>query len=271
MRPIDVAKKLCPNAKPVYLQAIEAGDARFQKADITTPRRLAHFLAQAFHESDGLTVTVENGRYSEQNLADMWDRKVWRRYFASRGAMIAMAAQCRIDGGERLFSIVYGGRMGNGGPETGDGWRYRGRGLLQTTGKDAYRRYGALCGADFVADPDLLLDPRYALVPALAEWAEGGCNAMADQDDIVAITKRINGGTIGLASRRAWLAKVRPVVGDRVDFKPATAAVQIAAPVAAAAVAATTAPGHTNLIMAVGLVLAVVVIGALIWRHRKGA
>lgn len=209
MRAYDLAKSLCPNGRPNYLAAFAAGDALLAEKRIDRPLRLAHFLAQVFHESDGLTVGVESGRYTAQNLADMWDRKVWRRYFASREAMIAMAAQCRIDGGERLFSIVYGGRMGNGDAATGDGWRYRGRGLLQTTGKDAYRRYGALCGADFVGEPDLVLDPRYALVPAAAEWAEGGCNAAADRDDLEAVTRVVNGGTIGLASRARWLARVK--------------------------------------------------------------
>lgn len=212
MRPIDIAKKLCPNAKSAYLQAIDAGDAQIADNGITTSLRLSHFFAQIFHESDGLTVSTESGRYTAKNLGDMWDGGNWHRYFPNRGACVAMAAQCKVDGGKALFSLVYGGRMGNGGPETGDGWTYRGRGLLQTTGKDAYRRYGEVCGVDFVANPDLILDAHYALLPALIEWREGGCNQLADIDALIAITKKINGGTVGLASRREWLATVRRVV-----------------------------------------------------------
>lgn len=120
---------------------------------------------------------------------------------------------------EGLANSVYANRMGNGPPSSGDGWRYRGRGLLQTTGRYSYAKYGKRCGVDFEGNPDLVLAAEHALKPALAEWVDGKCNEMADADNIVGITKRINGGQIGLADRRAWLAKIKPVVASA---KPAS-------------------------------------------------
>jgi hypothetical protein len=111
--------------------------------------------------------------------------------------------------------------MGNGGPETGDGWKYRGRGILQTTGREAYRKYGRRCGVDFEGSPELVLSAEHALKPALAEWVDGGCNKLADAGDIKSITRRINGGLIGYESRCAWLRRIEKVLGEStIDFKP---------------------------------------------------
>ena len=122
-----------------------------------------------------------------------------------------------------MFNNVYANRMGNGPPETGDGYKYRGRGLLQTTGKAAYAKYGKRCGVDFVGNPDLIFDPRYALMPALAEWTDSGCNALADRDDIHTITGRVNGGYTNFAERVRWLHVVKPVIGISVQLTPVPA------------------------------------------------
>lgn len=210
VRAIDIVNKFAPAAKQNYRTAFENGDALLAQYGVTTPKRLAHFMAQVFHESGALTLFVENGRYTAGNLANMWDQGNWHRYFDEKSQCTAMSVQCAADGGEALFNRVYGNRMGNGPPESGDGWKYRGRGLLQTTGRESYRKFGRLCGIDFEADPDLIVAPEHALKPALGEWDAGHLNAAADAGDIEVITKRINGRYVGLDERRAWFAKIYP-------------------------------------------------------------
>lgn len=208
VKAIDVVRKFAPDAKQPYVDAFADPGGLLAAAKIDTPLRLAHFMAQCFHETGTLSQLVESGRYSADTLGKMWDRKTWRKYFTDRDAMVAMAAQCAIDGGEALFSLVYGSRMGNGPPETRDGWTYRGRGIIQTTGRESYARYGKQCGVDFEGDPDLVVAGEHALKPALAEWAAKKINDAADRNDITAVTRGINGGTIGLADRKDWFAKL---------------------------------------------------------------
>lgn len=218
MRAVDVVNKLCPRANAAYIAAFEAGDGQMSDAGITTPTRLAHFLAQVMHETGGLTVLRENMNYTASRIRQVWPSRPNAVQFAGNP--------------EGLANSVYGGRMGNTNP--GDGWKYRGRGLMQTTGREAYAKYGKRCGVPFESDPDLVLSAEHALKPALAEWVDGKCNEMADRGDIAGITLRINGGTIGLADRRAWFAKVEAVLAGK--RKPAmTTAGKIAAGGAAAA------------------------------------
>ena len=212
VRAIEVVNKVAPNALQTYRQAFEKGDALLAQHKINTPLRLAHFLSQAMHETGGLTILVESGSYGQKGLARMWDGGDWHKYFDSRDACLKMAEQCAIDKGIALFSRVYGDRLGNGPSDTQDGWRYRGRGVLQTTGRANYRKYGRKCRVDFEGNPDLIIAPEHALKPALAEWTEGNLNTAADHDDIEVITRRINGGLVGLDGRKAWLAKIKPVV-----------------------------------------------------------
>jgi len=212
LRAVEVVDQVAPNAKPEYRQAFDEGDGLLAAAGINTPLRLAHFLAQACHETGGLRILIESGRYSAKNLGQMWDGGNWHKYFVNRAACVAMADKCVVDGGVALFSLVYGGRMGNGKAATKDGWTYRGRGIMQTTGRDNYKRYGKSCKVGFEDDPDLIIAPEHALKPALAEWTEGNLNVAADHDDIEVITKRINGGLIGLDERKAWLARIKPLV-----------------------------------------------------------
>lgn len=278
MRAIDVVRKLCPRARAEYLAAFEAGDRQIAAAGITTPARLAHFLAQVMHETDGLTIAVESGNYTAGRIVEVWP---------SRFPSIAAAAPYAHDA-EKLFSKVYGNRMGNGPPESGDGYRYRGRGLLQTTGREAYRKYGRRCGADFEADPDLILSAAYALAPALAEWVDGGCNAMADAGDLRGITKRINGGTIGIESRQMWLQRVRGAIGaatiDRPPSAPEPVASRPVAPAAGATAAATAtvavagaltvdSGSHSAAFALVAVVALAVVTGVLVHliRNRRSA
>jgi putative chitinase len=169
-------------------------------------------MTQVLHESGGLTVLVENGRYSAKNLGDMWDSGNWHKYFVDRAGCVKMADKCKVDGGAALFSLVYGGRLGNGPAATQDGWTYRGRGILQTTGRAAYASFGARCGADFIGDPDLVASAEHALKPALAEWDDKHVNAAADHNDIELVTKLVNGGQVGLGARKKWFARIWPFV-----------------------------------------------------------
>lgn len=205
VRPVQAAQQVAPHARAEYLQALEHGDQHFIDAGITTPQRLAHFLAQILEETGGLTITEESGNYSAERIREVWPSRPEAVQYAHNP--------------QALFNHVYANRMGNGPPESGDGYRYLGRGPLQTTGKENYDKYGKRCGADFLAHPEYLYSAQYALLPALSEWTDGGCNAMADRDDIVGITKRINGGETGLGERERYLHRLKPLI-DKVDLVP---------------------------------------------------
>lgn len=202
----DIVAKFAPRADAAYVEAFKDKGGLLAAAGITTPLRLAHFMAQCFTETGGLKKLVESGVYSEEGLGSMWDKGNWHRYFNDRSACVAMAGKCKGDKGVALFNLVYSNRMGNGGPETGDGWTYRGRGLLQTTGREGYRALGA----EYEADPDLATRPDTALKPAISKWRSGNLNAAADRNDIETITRVINGGLNGLEDRKAWFAKIYP-------------------------------------------------------------
>lgn len=217
-RPIDIVRKVCPRAKASYLAAINSGDDLFKEAGIVTPLRLAHFLAQICHESGGLTIEWESGAYRAARIMEIFG------VGHHSAAVTEEEAQKLAGDGPALFERVYG--LGNpkkaaelGNIHPGDGWRYRGGGLLQTTGRGNYRRMGRKCGVDFENFPQLVLSAEHALKPALSEWTEGDLNHFADADDILPITRRINGGLNGLADRRAWLAKIEPLI-DSVTLSP---------------------------------------------------
>lgn len=229
IRPIDVVRKVAPNARAEYLAAIENGDALFLKHQITTPLRLAHFLAQCLHETGGFHIAYESGNYRAARIMEIFG--VGRH----SAAVTASEAERLAGNGPALFERVYG--LGNpkkaqelGNVQPGDGWRYRGCGIMQTTGRDNYRRMGQRCGVDFETYPELVIAAEHALKPALAEWTEGNLNAAADRDDIRAITKRINGGYNGLADREEWLRRVSPLI-DGVALRPAPMAPAAPAPV----------------------------------------
>jgi putative chitinase len=186
------------------------------------PSRSSRPYAIALHETGAFTILVESGAYTEKSLGKMWDSGNWHKYFANRAACVKMAEQCNVDRGEKLFNLVYGNRMGNGPPSSGDGWRYRGRGVLQTTGRESYRKFGKKCGVDFEGEPDLVVAPEHALKPALAEWREKHLNVAADHDDIEVVTRGINGGLVGLAERRAWLSKILPFVSGGTPIEQST-------------------------------------------------
>ncbi len=195
-----------------YLDALNAAMAVH---GIDSGLRIAHFLAQVMHESGCLRLTEENLRYSAEGL-----RKTFGKYFRTDAEAQAYARQA-----ERIGSRVYGGRMGNGPESTGDGFRYRGRGLIQLTGKTNYRSFSDWVGADVVANPDWVAE-RYAVQSAVYFWERNDLNALADIDDLGAITRCVNGGFKGYEDRHALLLKARRaltelVAADAIHTPPA--------------------------------------------------
>ena len=153
---------------------------------MTSDLRVAHFLAQTCHESDGYVTTVEYA-----------------------------------DGTE------YNDRTDLGNTEPGDGPLYKGRGLIQLTGRTNYQQYGALLGLDLIGSPDLAADPATSVTLACAFWKLHGLNALADQDDITTITHRINGGLNGLQSRESFLVSAKAALGMTASAPAARPAVQL--------------------------------------------
>lgn len=168
------------------------------KYDITTPQRQAHWLAQLAHES-ALIPQSENLHYSAKRLCQVWP---------GRFPTLAAAAACAANP-VALGNKVYGGRMGNG---LDEGYRYRGRGFIQLTGKNNYATYGRTLGLDLVGNPDLLLQYGVSALVAAAYWSRMGGNAMADRGDVRGITRAINGGFNGLADRARLTALARRVL-----------------------------------------------------------
>ena len=167
----------------------------FEKNGLTTKLRIAHFMAQIEHES-GLKPIAENLKYSASGLI-----RVFRKYFSDIEA-INFANQP-----EKIANRVYANRMGNGDEKSGDGWKYRGRGFIQITGKINYFQLANDTDLDCLKNPDLLLEEANAMISALWFWNKAGLNKLADKNDIKGITRKINGGTIGLAHRQELFNK----------------------------------------------------------------
>jgi putative chitinase len=159
--------------------------------EITTVGRVAAFIAQTAHESGGYRALVENLNYSKDALP-----KVWPRHF---GADVNLDNYHRKP--EAIANRAYRNRMGNGDEASGDGWRYRGRGLIQLTGKDNYTRFGQYAEISAEDAASYLETPRGAVHSACWFWYANDLNTFADANDFIGMTKRINGGTIGLDDR----------------------------------------------------------------------
>lgn len=207
---------MLPSAKQLVLAVgcTQALAARFEEPlrdtcrtyEIDTGSRLAAFLAQVGHESASLSRTVENLNYSAQGLLATWPARFTR----------ALAEQMARKP-EQIANHVYGGRLGN--RNTGDGWRYRGRGLIQVTGQANYEgitetlaeKVGGV--PDFTLHPELLESPKWAALSAGAYWDDHELNELADRGQFDQITTRINGGQVGKADRRARYSRAMRVFG----------------------------------------------------------
>ena len=173
---------------PVWESAL---NTTFDRFDISTPFRQAAFIGQAAHESGNFKMLVENLNYRAETLM-----KVWPKRFPT----LEFAKQYERDP-KKIANSVYANRMGNRDEASGDGFRFRGRGLFQTTGHAGYYHAGQALGEDFVMQPDLVATPQYAALTAGFFWDTHKLNQYADSRDYKMMTKKINGGFIGLADR----------------------------------------------------------------------
>lgn len=178
------------------------------KYEITSKQRLAAFLSQTGHESGGFTALQENLNYSAEGLANTWPNRYAKRLqkgaYAkdSKGRYLPSDLAIQIARKPILIaSNCYANRMGNGDEASQDGWKYRGRGLIMTTGKNNYVELTLNTGIDFVSNPDLLLKPELAIISACVFWKENNLNSIADKGDIELLSRKINGGSIGLKQR----------------------------------------------------------------------
>jgi putative chitinase len=164
------------------------------KFELNTPLRLAHFLAQAGHESGGFKAVNENLNYGAKGLLG-----IFKKYFPTEEK-----AKLYERKPEKIANLVYGARMGNGPEASGEGWKFRGRGYIQLTGKDNYKAFDAVVAESIIDNPDLVAT-KYPLLSAAWFFHKNGLHKIADQgatDAVVtSVTKRVNGGTIGLADR----------------------------------------------------------------------
>jgi putative chitinase len=192
---------ILPTSRSVAGRFIEPLSAHFS---FMTPMQIAMFLAQAGHESAGLTRLRESLIYSSADRI----RKTWPTRFPSIDA-----AQPYVRNEQALANMVYSGRMGNGPAESGEGFRYRGRGIFQVTGKDNYRRCGEALGLDLLAEPELLEQPQHAVDSAIWFWEANNCAAPAQAGDVRAVTRIINGGYNGLEDREHLFKRAKAVLG----------------------------------------------------------
>ena len=173
----------------------------FARYNINTTQRQASFIGQCQHESNNFRTLEENLHYSADGLMRTWPSR-----FPS-----ADVAQQYANNPEKIANKVYAGRMGN--TEEGDGWKYHGRGVIQLTGRENYERCGTAISADLINQPQLLVEPHYAVLSAGWFWNRAGLNALADSKDYDTMTKRINGGLNGQDDRKAKIAKAISVLG----------------------------------------------------------
>lgn len=169
----------------IWVPVLNAACVKYQ---INTPNRVAAFLSNCVHECGRFTVFTENLNYSSDALL-----RVFPKYFKTKVVADSVARKPQL-----IANIVYASRMGNGDSTTGDGWKYRGRGIIQITGKDNYSALTKDLGVDLIGNPDRLLEPELSAMSAAWFLFKNNILQYADKDDITTVRKRINGGTIGL-------------------------------------------------------------------------
>lgn len=201
-----VAANIKQSVAEKWLPYVQKALNRF---DITSEKQVAAWIAQTAHESGGYVTLSENLNYSDVGLAGTWpnrfaeiDPSTKKPKKDAKGFNIPNRfAKALHRNPEAIANVVYGGRLGNGPIESGEGWKHRGMGLKQLTGKENHKRCGDALGIDFISNPEKLLEPEYASLSAAWFWVDKKCGPLADADDFVGLTKRINGGTIGLQDR----------------------------------------------------------------------
>jgi putative chitinase len=208
---IDIMRRRWPHGDqhiPGLIEGIVASaPVVFPKYGVTSSLAIAHFMAQASEECGQGLEMIENMNYSAERLLE-----VFRSHFTP--AMAARAAH----NPSMIADIAYGGRMGNAPPPSDDGFRFRGAGLSQVTGRDGYAKLQEFLtrhGADFdiLQNPELIIDPAHTLECGVADWIVCGCLPLAEKDDLIGETRALNGGLNGLDERRRQLALWKPELG----------------------------------------------------------
>ena len=195
---------ISPTCKPEVAEGLaQCLPAVLEKYAISTPLRVAHFLAQTAHESEGFTHFVENLNYSAAGL-----RSTFPEHFRN------VSAYAYARNPEKIANHVYANRMGNGNEASGDGWKFRGRGMIQLTGRDNYAALSKDLGVGATANPDYLSTPKGAAESAAWYWKERNINKPADSDNVVTVTKLINGGTLGLDERKRLLVIAKGIAKE---------------------------------------------------------
>ncbi len=201
-------------SKPLWTGILTTQDGVWASCGITKAIRLAHFMAQISHESGCGSDIVESLNYTPAALLSQWPSHFTPDLANRVGRTAQHAADQRAIG-----NAAYGGRMGNVQPD--DGYNFRGHGLLQITGRTAFKTIGGMCGLDLQGHPELTVDPLHCLVVAATEFKVSGCLPYADQDDVTAVSALVNVGhwpcnpasIIGLDKRKEWLAKWKGQLG----------------------------------------------------------
>lgn len=170
---------------------VDALNSTFSRFNINTPLRQAAFIGQCGHECGNFRILEENLNYRAATLMKLWPKR-----FPTLEIANEYAGQPK-----KIANKVYSGRMGNRDEQSGDGYRFRGRGCIQLTGATNYFHAGKALGVDFWADPDLVSKPQHAALTAGWFWSTHKCNELADASDWTGLTRKINGGTIGLQDR----------------------------------------------------------------------
>lgn len=187
-----------PRANQEILEAIEDAIHHIMQSGINTELRILHFIAQTATETGGFRRLDENLNYSAGRLREVF------------GARVSISeAQRLANKPVEIANHVYANRLGNGGPDTNDGWNYRGSGFLQLTGRSNFRIRGAELSMPLEKTPEVVRQPKAGLRAAIAYWSARNINSAADRDDISQVRKLINGGTNGLAAARLWYIQAR--------------------------------------------------------------
>jgi predicted chitinase len=215
------------NSDEYYTSLVDSLNQYAEIYEVNTPLRVAHFLSQIAVES-GFKLVEENGNYSAARMREIFGCKGGsKNYIASTGDCSLGRLREKLwteeatyaHNAKKLLSYVYGARLGNGNEVSGDGYKYRGRGMIQLTGKDNYQAFTTKHNSesydekDFVGNPDLLLETTYGVEAAFFFWDSNKINALADSDNVTKVTLAVNGGSNGLADREGRLKAVKKALG----------------------------------------------------------
>jgi putative chitinase len=197
---LSIAPAIGAARADLFIGPLNAAMARFE---INNPKRQAHFLAQGLHESTLLTRMVENLDYAADRLCVIWPKRFTHETAQLYGRTAAHPANQAM-----IANVAYANRMGNSSVESGDGYRYRGRGIGQLTGRENYRACGAGINLDLVRFPEQVAQPEVACLSFAWFWHVHGLNALADADDVTGITRAVNGTALLGLDERAELARI---------------------------------------------------------------